>query len=168
MKRLATILILVCGLAAVPFYLAGQSGAATEETLPDPEAEALWTYITSTNPYTDWPPFPGHEGIYPGESPHGAYLKLYVNKPALLAISAMEDEMPEGAILVKENYAEDKKTLVAVTPMYKVAGYNPEGGDWFWAKYDAEGETAAAGKVDGCINCHRTVEGDDWVFTKPR
>jgi LPXTG-motif cell wall-anchored protein len=38
--------------------------------------------------------------------------------------------------------------------MYKVEGYNPEGGDWFWAKYQPDGSVDAAGKVASCAGCH--------------
>ena len=124
------------------------------EDLPPAEAEAFWTYITQTHPYTEWEFWPGYEGIYPGKSPHGAYLKLYANDIAIDAAKAGKD-MPYGAILVKENYSKDEETLMAVTPMYKVEGYNPEAGDWYWVKYGPDGKAAAEGKVQGCIDCHR-------------
>ena len=73
--------------------------------------------------------------------------------------------MPYGAIIVKENYGKDKKTLMAITPMYKLKGYNPEAGDWFWVKYDSSGKVLKAGKVKGCIDCHRTQEDKGWLFT---
>jgi biotin synthase len=36
----------------------------------------------------------------------------------------------DGANAVLENYGKDKE-LKAITVMYKVAGYNPDAGDWF-------------------------------------
>ncbi len=74
--------------------------------------------------------------------------------------------MPDGAIIVKENYGKDKKTLMAVTPMYKVKGYNPEGGDWFWVKYGAGGKILAAGQPKGCIECHGVQKSKDWFTVK--
>ena len=133
----------------------------------EPEAQGVWKYITDTNPYTQWRFFPGYEGIYPGQSPHGAYLKLYVNDPAYRA-AKNKTAMPDGAILVKENYGKDKQTLKAVTPMYKVDGYNPPADDWFWAKYGPKGKVMAAGKVNSCIQCHRSAKGDDYLFTEPK
>ncbi|MFP3870443.1 MAG: cytochrome P460 family protein [Syntrophobacteria bacterium] len=109
--------------------------------------------------------WPGHEGLYQGQSPHGAYLKLYANSIALKAAREGKREMPNGAILVKENYGRDKTTLMAVTPMYKAQGYDPAAGDWFWAKYGPNGEVMKAGKVKGCINCHSVVQAKDWRFT---
>jgi len=132
--------------------------------MPPANADKLWSYLTTVNPYTGWGFWPGHVGIYPGKSPHGAYLKVYANTVALKA--AREGKpMPEGAIIVKENYGKDKKTLMAVTPMYRIKGYNPEAGDWYWAKYGADGAVLKAGKVKGCIDCHAVQKTKDWIFT---
>ncbi len=56
----------------------------------------------------------------------------------------------------------DGEQLMAVTPMHRVKGFNPEAGDWFWAKYDA------AGKVAGCINCHQARAAENWIFAEPQ
>ena len=132
--------------------------------MPEPEAEAFWKYISSENPYTEWDHWPGFEEMYEGQSPHGAYLKLYVNKNAETAIQDGKKMMPEHAIIVKENYNKDKE-LVAITPMYKVEGYNPDAGNWFWAKYGTDGKVMAAGKVTSCIECHKKAMQDDYLFT---
>ncbi len=137
------------------------------EFLPPPDGEALWAYISEANPYLGWGMWPGYPGIYPGKSPHGAYLKLYANSLALKA--AREGKpMPYGAILAKENYGKDQKTLMAITPMYKVKGYNPEAGDWFWVKYGPHGKVLAEGKVKGCIDCHNFKKAQDFIFTRPK
>ena len=65
-----------------------------------------------------------------GQSPHGVYLTIYGNHIAISAVKAKQKTMPNGAILVKDNFDMDKKTLVAVNPMFKVKGFNPEDGDW--------------------------------------
>jgi len=140
--------------------------AQSGDNLPAPKADAVWTYINKTSPYTQWDFWPGKEGMYPGQSPHGAFLKLYANPIAINAAMAGKTQMPDGAIIVKENYAKDGNTLAAVTPMYKVKGYNPNANDWFWAKYGPDGKVQAAGKVDSCINCHAAQKKNDYMFTK--
>ena len=162
MKKLSlfALLVLVSVLVTTPLIGAGKNP-------PPAKGDAFWTYITKTNPYTKWQNWPGYKGIYPGKSPHGAYLKLYANPIALKAAHEGKP-MPDGAIIVKENYGKDKKTLMAVTPMYKVKGYNPDAGDWFWAKYDAKGKIQAAGKPKGCIACHGVQKNNDWLFTNPK
>jgi hypothetical protein len=161
MKKFAGMMIVV---AITGFFFAF---AVAGEPMPGPDAEGLWTYITKTSPYQKWEFWPGHDGIYPGKSPHGAFLKLYANPSAIAAAKAGEP-MPEGAIIVKENFGKDEKTLMAVTPMYKIKGYNPDGGDWYWAKYGADGKVEAAGQPKGCINCHQAMKDKDWLFTEAK
>jgi hypothetical protein len=136
---------------------------AADIDMPGADADAFWKYITKTNPYTEWELWPGKDGIYKGTHPHGAYLKLFANETALKAARAGK-EMPPGSIIVKENYGKDAKTLMAVTPMYKIEGYDPENDNWFWAKYEADGTVEKAGKVEGCIKCHGKVRDQNWIF----
>lgn len=146
------------------FLFAGLQAAQHNE-LPPAEGEAFWTYITETDSYEDWDHFPGYEGMYQGTHPHGAYLKLYANEIAMEAARAGEP-MPDGAILVKENYGEQKE-LKGITPMYKKEGFNPDAGDWFWAKYKPDGTVEESGKVEGCIKCHQAAP-EDYIFSQPK
>lgn len=163
-KSMVLCLIMTAG---IMMLFACQRFGAEEKQMPAPMASQFWGYITTTSPYTQWNYFPGYEGMYPGQSPHGAYLKLYVND---IAYDAIEngDPMPDGAMLVKENYGEDQKTLMAVTPMYKVEGYNADGGDWYWAKFGPDGTAMESGKVASCIECHKAGGGDDYLITEPK
>jgi len=138
-----------------------------EENLPLTDAQDLWSYITETNPYRRWGLLPGYERMYKGKSPHGDYLKLYANPMAVNA-ARKKMTMPNGSIIVQENYGPDRKTIMAITPMYKVKGYNTEAGDWFWAKYASNGNVFISGKPADCIDCHRTKEAKGWLFAEPK
>ena len=155
---------LTLALSALAAFLFSGAMLPGGKDMPKPEAEDLWNYISEESPYVAWKQWPGKEGMYEGQSPHGAYLKLFVNDKAYAALQAGE-EMPDGAIVVKENYADDKETLVAITPMYKSKGYNPDAGDWFWAKYSEKADVQAAGKVESCIECHMKAKDHDWLFS---
>lgn len=80
MKRSLLLILLFC-VAFAGFV----SVLTAEENMPSPEAEPFWTYITETEPYAQWSFWPGKKGMYPGQSPHGAFLKLYANDIALEA-----------------------------------------------------------------------------------
>lgn len=157
------VLLMVLFLAPIGIIAVSTAG----ESMPGADAQSLWKYITQTNLYQNWETWPGHPDMYPGQSPHGAFLKLYANQPAIKAARA-GTPMPAGAILVKENYGKDRNTLMAVTPMYKIQGYNPDGGDWYWAKYGADGSVEAAGQPEGCIRCHSVKKQSDWIFTEAK
>lgn len=165
MKKTITIffVLVITGMA---FFACGEM-SKTQMVMPEAEPKAFWTYIQMTNPYKQWNFFPGHDGIYPGQSPHGAYLKQYVNEIAYEAIKKGE-KMPNGAMIIKENYGKDKTTLMAITSMYKMKGYHPEGGDWFWAKYGPDDEAMSAGKLESCIGCHKAMGEGDYLVTTPK
>jgi hypothetical protein len=162
-KQYKTLLPGILFLAAALMLLPSLCPAMSHK-LPVDDVEKLQDYITTENPYEKWELWPGKGKLYEGTQPHGAYLTTYVNDIALAAIQEGKKEFPQGSIIVKENYTGGKE-LAAITVMYKVEGYNPSGGDWYWLKYKADGSVDASGKVGGCIDCHRAQSGQDWVFT---
>lgn len=158
--------LLVSSLLACVLGLAGIVTVSADGHMAPTEGKAFIKYITDKNDYTKWPLFPGKDKLYKGAHPHGALLTTYVSPDAMAAMRGKKGVIPSGGIIVKENYTPEAK-LAAVTVMYKKAGYNPDAGDWFWIKYAPNGAIEKEGKVAGCINCHRAVQGNDWVFTGP-
>lgn len=139
------------------------------EALPDTTARGVWGFLQGHN-YRTWSMWPGKSALYQGTEPHGALLTTYVNVRARQAIEGEAGSMPPGAVVVKENYMPDS-TLAAVTVMYKVEGYDPEHGDWYWLKLNAgdaaesEGPIAAEGRVESCRECHAAQEANDYIMT---
>jgi len=132
--------------------------------------QQFWDYLERVQ-YDNWAPPPGGtDDFMEGQSPHGAFLKLYLNRTA----AANPSELPSGSIVIKENYGPDKQQLMAVTVMYRHEGYNPDGGDWYWVKYLPDGTVdqkdtpmgrmQLAGRVKGCIECHSSADHDDFAF----
>jgi len=131
----------------------------------------MWAHIQGVD-YTDsWSLWPETEPLYPGNDPHGALLTTYVNEVAEAALMAGQTVLPEGAVVVKENYMPDEQ-LAAVTVMYKRTGYNPDHSDWFFAKYLPDGSLdqtpngmAMEGRVPGCQACHMAKSDLDYLYT---
>ena len=130
----------------------------------------LWDYLQAAK-YQNWAPVPGKsDGNYEGQSPHGAFLKMYLNRRA----AGNPKTLPNGSLVIKENYGKDGKTLMAITVMVRAKGYNPSAGDWYWIKYRPDGtvdqmetpmgKMALAGKPKGCIECHGGADGEDFLF----
>lgn len=131
-----------------------------------PDARALWEHLQEAD-YQSWPAYADSpDELYEGQRPHGALLRTYANEPA----AGSPDDLPEGSILVKENYTPERE-LAAITVMKKSSGYDPANQDWFWVKYEPDGSVARengqelAGKVQSCIGCHASAAGDDYVYT---
>lgn len=146
-------------MAAIFFISLGITSLAFAE-MPSPEAGSLWKYISKTSPYTSWGFWPDHQGLQEGDAPHGPLHKVFVNEPGLTSTHA---PVNNGTIIVKENIGKDKE-LKALTVMYKVKGYNPDAGDWFWVKYGTDGTADKAGKVQGCIGCHGGMADNDYIM----
>lgn len=163
--------VLFLALAVAAFLVFSPSANAIHEIIPSetqaPEpganAEKLIEYITKYNPYRAWELWPEKGRLYKGTEPHGALLTTFVNNAAYFSIKKKKG-MSAGSIVVKENYSADKK-FAALSVMYKIKGYSPEGGDWFWAKYSPDGKVEASGKVKGCIDCHAKRKNNDYIFT---
>lgn len=151
MKRWTTVLAAALALAA-----AAQT---------NPTAAELWSWLLDQNFAERWRHVPGEPaGKHPGGPPHGAIQQIFANDVAFEALAQKRFPLPEGAVIVKENYdAEGRLYNLAV--MRKVKGYNPEGGDWFWGYFTPEGGVLFEGKPALCVGCHAQKKASDWVFS---
>lgn len=163
--RIAAIL-LVAVLPAVILVTGGNLRSAEPVEPLRPDATGLWKQLQEKEYRKNWELWPGKGEKYEGTEPHGRLLTTYLNPPAARAVEQRAGQMPAGAVIVKENYMPDGE-LDAVTTMHKVQGFNPEHGDWYFAKFDPSGKAQQQGKVEGCIACHSTVSGNDYIFTGP-
>lgn len=146
------------------------TAAQEDSDTKDPAfAQEFWNYLQEVDYQKNWSRWPGHEeGFKESASErHGALLKVYVNDE----VTGNVQDPPPKSIIIKENYNKDKE-LVAITPMYRVPkDYDPEHNNWFWAKYKPDGPLfemngkKISGKVNGCIQCHSSAKGDDFIFS---
>lgn len=144
----------------------GSRGQSAKQN--EPFERRLWKYLESSR-YQNWSPAGDDGDFQESEAPHGALVKTFMNRTA----AGHPETLPNGSILIKENYSPDKK-LMAITLMYRSKGYNPSAGDWYWVKYDSkgnvaqmqtpQGKMAIAGKAKGCIECHSGTDGGDFAF----
>lgn len=131
---------------------------------PDTTGQAVLNFIQKAEYEKNWKMWPGKDKFYEGTEPHGALLTTYVNDIAYGAITGNKKTLPDKSMIIKENYKPNKE-MAAITVMYKVKGYNPQAGDWFWAKYAPGGKIAASGKVQSCMGCHGSKKANDYIMT---
>ncbi len=118
---------------------------------------------------------------YEGVAPHGMMLETFYTSATV--------DGHTGDLIVKRNYgpegveidqvlADPAKHLGALTVMFRrEAGYDDDNQNWFWVKYLPDGSLdknpkgmelagrVAKGADAGCLACHVTADGDDYVFT---
>ncbi len=158
-SRVVTLLVAVGIMSAL---VAGCRNSTPD--LPEPSGAEVRDYLSEVNYTLTWELWPGKGRYYEGGEPHGARFTTYLNEPALEALNGHAGEMPNGAIIVKQNFTPEI-VFDLITVMYKVDGYNPENNDWFWAKIGANGDVQAEGQVVGCQACHGGAKENDFVFT---
>ena len=139
-------------------------GGSDEPDLPDTTAASVVAYLDEIDYQDSWETWPGLPKQYQGADPHGMLLTTYLNSAALEVVKDGGSSMPDGTILVKENFTPEG-VLDATTIMYKKAGYNPDHNDWFWAKVLADGTIDKEGQVEGCQTCHGAAQDSDYVMT---
>jgi hypothetical protein len=125
---------------------------AAPDEMPDTTGESLWSYLRQAD-YRRWRLWPATMPQYEGTQPHGALLTTYLNDRAYGALTATDGPLPSGSIIVKESYDADS-TMVDITVMYVVEGYNPAHNDWFWARYGRRRTRRKRRRG------HRTAEGE--------
>lgn len=126
----------------------------------------LWERISGESDYENYSFWPDHEGINPGQAPHGVYHKIFINADLMSALPVKSKIAPLGTIIVKENMNRDKE-VQKITVMAKIADYSEESGNWFWAAYSPDGEVLAEGTPRGCVSCHEGMKSNDYIIVRP-
>ena len=142
------------GILSAVLVLAACGGSDGPE-LPATTSASVLAYLEEVDYQNndDWKLWPGVGEKYQGSDPHGMLLTTYLSPSAFEAVEEDAAVMPDGAIIVKENYTPEGN-LAANTVMYKKSGYNPDHNDWFWLKVLADGTVEKEGQVEGCQMCH--------------
>jgi len=146
-----------------------------QDGMPGADGAALLDYVLNQNPYTEWGSWTpdrwnDYGGYLESGAPHGNTVRIFVNDVALDAAAAddFDGTLPAGSIVVKENFGgtvDEPGDVAALTIMYKVEGFNPEAGDWFWVKAAGDGSAIdAEGAVEGCIGCHSQDGNADYLL----
>jgi len=156
--------------------LAGSTDGSTTSAEPDfaimLKDYKTWTRV-NTNPYRMSAAAmaacaaPAGRQASPHLEPDG-YIDVYVNPEGRSTmLTPGHVVFPVGTVIVKEKrHAADPSDPELLTVMLKrSSGYNPETGDWDFAVLDGNASTVQAqGKLENCMQCHKTTAGSDYVF----
>jgi hypothetical protein len=139
-------------------------GGPMQVKSPSPETAALLAKIQS---YPSWPKFP--ENLQPtfSKQHNRMWVVAHYNDVVSRAIQEKTLPLPEGSIIVKDNFDSGSSSKPTnVTTMSK------QGGRWYWAETTPEGQVVVMdGKplegfnVPACANCHAQATGNDQVYT---
>lgn len=134
-------------------------GCDTPPALPAFDGEALKAEFEG---YEEWEQLPDWVGIVPScDGTHGDFVQIWLNRIALADVDAGASTFSEGALWIKEGYQQADGVSKGLAVMRKVPGFNEDGGDWFWGRYDEDGAEIESGLISGCVGCH--ASGTDHV-----
>ncbi len=163
-----------------PRSSSGSSGSnravpsAPRPKTPTEFAASFWKYLHKPGAtYRSWGS-PGATQMSQASPPHSTTGRTFLNKVANGKLA----QVPNGSMFVREEYAEDGKTIRNVMVMYRSKAADPKNGDWYWMMYQPDGKLARTsaehgnremvGRVQSCIDCHRKAAGKDYVFLNDR
>jgi len=143
---------------------AAGSMAAAEEAQPSEMTASILADIAG---YRSWPRF--KENRWPKKSAghQGMYVLAHYNPKVGQAMAAGTKPLPEGSIIVKDNFADSGgQDLRSTTVMAKVKGH------WYFVRVRPNQAVAVSNGVPqegfgllGCVNCHKAAIANDYVFT---
>jgi hypothetical protein len=120
--------------------------------------------------YLEWTRLNAQRNFIP--SAHASPKDVYVNDVGADAALTRTFPFPEGTVLVKEITDADALTVSVLALMRKVAGFDPDNGDWQYAMLQRNGD----GTFDGdwvpaghdmhmmCVGCHTAAADRDYAF----
>jgi len=105
-----------------------------------------------------------------GFDAHRGVKNVYVDSPAAAPGQPVGGVFAPGTVVVKAGGDDGVITLIAI--MRKVAGSDPEHGDWEFVEYIRSGageDFTTDARLTGptCWSCHAIARETDWVFTPP-
>jgi len=106
------------------------------------------------------------------ESAHPVAKDIYFNEVAAQGFDGSSFSFPhaEGSVFVKERMDPEALSVTTLYAMRKVAGFDPENGNWQYAVFE-RGEDGTFGggwmSAEGaamCVECHRGAADKDYTF----
>ena len=120
--------------------------------------------------YSDWTRLNPQKNFI--ASAHPTAKDIYVNDAGRDAALERSFPYPEGSELVKESIDVDTLDVTVMTVMRKVAGFDPDNGDWQYAMFERMDDGTFGGmwaEVGSdmhlmCVGCHTGAAATDYTF----
>jgi len=143
---------------------AGGGASAPVLTAASADTKVLWSDISG---YAKWGQFPQSTERTLSKTHNNMFVISYINDVVTKAVADGTVPLPDGAIIVKENYAKkDDLMPMALTVMSKM------GQEWYWAQGTPDGKVFGGpdGPLEGknvgmCVMCHGAATNNDSVLT---
>ena len=136
---------------------------------------AFFTYVTQTQPFSAYAPFPnlgvGADGTLPASSAHQPFIRVTMNAAAAGALQNGKlprgTAFPDGSVIFKEVLT-SSRTVSVYAVMYKDRANTNAGNGWLWAEYRPGGgvEFSMTNRGSACTGCHSLAQGPQNDFVR--
>lgn len=163
------------------------AGGVTPVGTPDDIAYAQRLWSTMERERLVGPDATPDDPFFAGAEPHGMVIEVLARSVAVhghRGFVVVKRNYAGPGVSEARVRADRTRFLTAVTVMFRrEAGYDPDNLDWFWVKYRPDGTLfeaeiagqtrALAGRLvkgetpqdnGGCLWCHRSAGGGDYIF----
>jgi len=163
-------------LALTPACTMGTEGGEPEGTPEGGEPDAEPAYLTDDEIIEMVEDYAagGHTEMSDADftSDHGgATVAVFINDGAVSDYDAIDTvavtgpTFAEGTMIIKQHKDGVDGNNTAVTVMYKQADGYSDTGNWWWARIEDDGtRTVVSDNPTGCLGCHNSVSGSDYVY----
>lgn len=95
---------------------------------------------------------------------HGNRVKTFLDPDGFKTYQDKSFPYADGTVSVKESYGSPDGSPEKLYVMKKIAGYDPDNGDWFYAVMSPEGIASQSGRISLCISCHVKAKSKDYLY----
>ena len=154
------------------------SPAPTPAPAPAPRIgsdSAFFTFVTQTQPFSGYAPFPnlsiGGDGTLPASSAHQPLIRVTLNAAAAGALQNGRlppgTTFPDGSVIFKEVLSSPGVVSVYAV-MHKDRTNTNAGSGWLWAEYRPDGGVvfSMTNKGSACTGCHSLAQGPQNDFVR--
>lgn len=136
---------------------------------------AFFTFVTQTQPFSGYAPFPnlnvGPDGTLPASSAHQPLIRVVLNAVAAGALQNGRlppgTAFPDGSVIFKEVLSSSRVVSVDAV-MYKDRTNTNAGNGWLWAEYRPDGgvDFSMTNRGSACTGCHSLAQGPQNDFVR--
>ena len=136
---------------------------------------AFFTFVTQTQPFSGYAPFPnlsiGADGTLPASSAHQPLIRVTLNEAAAGALQNGRllpgTTFPDGSVIFKEVLSSPGVVSVDAV-MYKDRTHTNAGNGWLWAEYRPDGGVvfSMTNRGNACTGCHSLAQGPQNDFVR--
>ena len=160
----STTLLILAACTAVPSQVPVASSAPGTNNSVTTPAEGMTDAEIQTliQNYKEFPAL--NEDLKRSGTHENMLVRTHLDPKAMAAFNSKTYPYANGVEVVKQGHKTADGPVEALFIMKKIAGYDSENGDWFYAMTNGDGMVGDKGRMQMCSSCHGAVRNKDFIY----